>query len=65
MVDDSKSVALIEIDRQRNLPQPHKPTTALRTSAWLTPSGRPSCGGAREVTVDFPAAITRMRSITN
>ena len=68
LADDGKRVALIEMDRAGGTCLNHgcKPTKALRASAAVAHQARRAAEyGVRtgEITVDFPAAMTRMRSI--
>jgi len=68
LVDDGKRVALIEMDRAGGTCLNHgcKPTKALRASAAVAHQVRRAAEygvHAGEVTVDFPAAMARMRSI--
>ncbi|HXD25749.1 MAG TPA: mercuric reductase [Propionibacteriaceae bacterium] len=68
LADDGKRVALIEMDRAGGTCLNHgcKPTKALRASAAVAHQARRAAEyGVRtgEITVDFPAAMMRMRSI--
>jgi len=68
LVDDGKRVALIEMDRAGGTCLNHgcKPTKALRASAAVAHQVRRAAEygvHTGEVTVDFPAAMARMRSI--
>jgi pyruvate/2-oxoglutarate dehydrogenase complex dihydrolipoamide dehydrogenase (E3) component len=68
LVDDGKRVALIEMDRAGGTCLNHgcKPTKALRASAVVAHQVRRAAEygvHTGEVTVDFPAAMARMRSI--
>jgi pyruvate/2-oxoglutarate dehydrogenase complex dihydrolipoamide dehydrogenase (E3) component len=67
-VDDGKRVALIEMDRAGGTCLNHgcKPTKALRASAAVAHQARRAAEygvNVGEVTVDFPAAMSRVRSI--
>ena len=68
LVDDGKRVALIEMDRAGGTCLNHgcKPTKALRASAAVAHQARRAAEygvNVGEVTVDFPAAMSRVRSI--
>ena len=68
LVADGKRVALIEMERAGGTCLNHgcKPTKALRASASVAHQARRAAEygvGTGEVTVDFPAAIGRVRSI--
>jgi pyruvate/2-oxoglutarate dehydrogenase complex dihydrolipoamide dehydrogenase (E3) component len=68
LVDDGKRVALIEMDRAGGTCLNHgcKPTKALRASAAVAHQARRAAEygvNVGEVTVDFPAAVSRVRSI--
>ena len=70
LVDDGKRVALIEMDRAGGTCLNHgcKPTKALRASAAMAHQTRRAAEygvNTGEITVDFPAAMSRMRSIIN
>ena len=67
-MDDGKRVALIEMDRAGGTCLNHgcKPTKALRASAAVAHQARRAAEygvNVGEVTVDFPAAMSRVRSI--
>jgi pyruvate/2-oxoglutarate dehydrogenase complex dihydrolipoamide dehydrogenase (E3) component len=68
LADDGKRVALIEMDRAGGTCLNHgcKPTKALRASAVVAHQARRAAEygvHTGEVTVDFPAAMSRVRSI--
>jgi pyruvate/2-oxoglutarate dehydrogenase complex dihydrolipoamide dehydrogenase (E3) component len=70
LADDGKRVAIIEMDRAGGTYLNHgcKPTKALRATASVAHQARRArIYGANtgEVTVDFPAAMARVRSITD
>ena len=68
LADEGKRVALIEMDRAGGTCLNHgcKPTKALRASAVVAHQARRAAEygvHTGEVTVDFPAAMSRVRSI--
>jgi len=67
LVEDGKRVALIEMDRAGGTCLNHgcKPTKALRASASVAHQARRAAAyvNTSEVTVDFAAAMSRVRSI--
>ena len=66
-MDDDKRAALIEMDRVGGLSQPRcKPTKAFQASASIAHQARRAAEyevNTGEITVDFPAAMSRLRSI--
>jgi pyruvate/2-oxoglutarate dehydrogenase complex dihydrolipoamide dehydrogenase (E3) component len=70
LVEDGKRVALIEMDRAGGTCLNHgcKPTKALRASATVAHQARRAAAygvNTGEVTIDFAAAMARVRSITD
>ena len=70
LVEDGKRVALIEMDRAGGTCLNHgcKPTKALRASATIAHQARRAAAygvNTGEVTIDFAAAMARVRSITD
>jgi pyruvate/2-oxoglutarate dehydrogenase complex dihydrolipoamide dehydrogenase (E3) component len=68
LADDGKRVAIIEMDRAGGTCLNHgcKPTKALRASASVAHQARRAAAygvNTGEITVDFPAAMSRVRSI--
>ena len=68
LADEGKRVALIEMDRAGGTCLNHgcKPTKALRASAAVAHQARRAGAygvNTGAITVDFPAAMSRMRSI--